>query len=424
MKPEDFINLKYRPKEDDLICLFKVEPAKGITIKNAAANVALESSIGTWVEVSTEKQYMKKLAAKVFSIKEDKVKIAYPSELFEKGNAPNILSSIAGNIFGMKIVKNLRLEDIKFPTGLLKSFPGPKFGIQGIRKVMKINSRPLIGTIIKPKLGLKPKDHALSAYNSWVGGLDLVKCDENLASQKFNEFEKRLSITLEMADKAEEKTGERKGYLENVTAETKEMIKRAQLVENMGGKYIMVDILTEGWGAVQTLREANFNLIIHAHRAFHAAFTRNKKHGMSMMVVADLVRIIGLDQIHIGTGIGKLQGDIRDIKEIEEEIENKKVKETKDRLNQDWGKIKPTLAVCSGGLQPAHIPFLINHLGKDIVIQLGGGVHGHKDGSYAGAKASRQALDATIKKISLRDYSKDHLELKTALEQWGYAKTY
>src|SRR3989344_8407994 len=170
MKPIDFLNLKYKPKSSDLICLFRVEPNK-VSLKEASENVALESSVGTWDEVSTEKEYMKKLGAKVFSIKGNHVKIAYPSELFEKGNAPNILSSIAGNIFGMKIVKNLRLEDIKFPTGLLKSFPGPKFGIQGIRKVMKINSRPLIGTIIKPKLGLKPKDHALSAYNSWVGGL-------------------------------------------------------------------------------------------------------------------------------------------------------------------------------------------------------------------------------------------------------------
>ena len=419
---EEFVNLKYKPKSSDLICLFRVEPARGVSLKEAAKNIALESSTGTWTQVTSQKSYVSKISAKVFSIKGSYVKIAYPSALFEKGNAPNILSSIAGNIFGMKIVDNLRLEDVSFPKSILKGFSGPKYGINGIRKRMKVKNRPLIGTIIKPKLGLNPRDHAQCAYESWLGGLDLVKCDENLASQKFNKFEERLARTLEKADKAEEETGEKKGYIENVTAETREMIKRAQLVEEMGGKYIMVDILTEGWGAVQTLREANFKLMLHAHRAFHAAFTRNPKHGMSMMVLADFARLIGLDQLHIGTGIGKLEGNIKDIHEIEEEIEKKKVKETHLRLKQDWGKIKSTLAVCSGGLQPAHIPFLVKHLGRDIVIQLGGGVHGHKDGSYAGAKAARQALDSTMQDIPLKEYANNHSELKTALEQWGYPK--
>ena len=168
MKPEDFVNLKYKPKSNDLVCLFRVEPNK-ISMKKAAATIALESSVGTWTDVH-EKDYVRKLGAKVFSIKGNMIKIAYPSELFEKGNAPNILSSIAGNIFGMKAVNNLRLEDIKIPEVLLKSFKGPKYGIKGIRKMMKIKNRPLVGTIVKPKLGLKTKDHAELAYEAWSGG--------------------------------------------------------------------------------------------------------------------------------------------------------------------------------------------------------------------------------------------------------------
>src|SRR3989344_8518251 len=179
----EFVNLKYKPKPSDLVCLFRVEPNK-VSMKEAAKNIALESSTGTWAELKTEQKYMQKLAAKVFSIKGNLVEIAYPSELFEKGNAPNILSSIAGNIFGMKIVKNLRLEDIKIPKEILNSFSGPKYGIDGIRKIMRIYDRPLIGTIIKPKLGLKTKDHAKVAYEAWTGGCDLVKDDENLSSQK------------------------------------------------------------------------------------------------------------------------------------------------------------------------------------------------------------------------------------------------
>ncbi|GBE19913.1 MAG TPA: type III ribulose-bisphosphate carboxylase [Candidatus Pacearchaeota archaeon] len=412
----DFIELKYKPK-NDLVCLFKVKPARGLSMKKAADTVALESSVGTWTEIKA-RDYVNKIKAKVFSIKGDYVKIAYPQELFEYDNVPNILSSIAGNIFGMKAVKSIRLQDVSFPKAILKSFKGPRYGIKGVRKFMKIKSRPLVGTIIKPKLGLNTRHHAQSAYESWIGGCDIVKDDENLASQKFNVFEERIARTLEKAHQAEEETGERKAYLVNVTAETKEMIKRAQLVQDLGGKYVMIDILTAGWAALQTLREANFKMAIHAHRAMHAAFDRNPDHGMSMIVIGDFARLIGVDQLHIGTGIGKLEGKIQSIKELEEDIEKMSVKETKLRLEQKWHNIKPTLGVSSGGLHPGHVPFLIKNLGKDLVIQAGGGIHGHPQGSTAGAKAMRQAVEAVLKKKSLKEYSKTHEELKQALQKW------
>ena len=414
-----FIEIGYKPK-DDVVCLFKIIPNK-MSIKEAANTVALESSVGTWTDIG-ERDYVKKLRAKVFSIKGNYVKIAYPSHLFESGNIPNILSSIAGNVFGMKAVKGLRLEDVSFPNSLIKTFKGPKFGIEGIRKLSGVKSRPFIGTIIKPKLGLNTLHHAQSAYESWIGGCDFVKDDENLASQKFNEFDKRIKKTLEMKRKAEKITGEKKFYLANVTAETNEMIRRAKLVKKLGGEYVMIDILTSGWATVQTLRNADLGLVIHAHRAMHAAFDRNPNQGISMMVIADFARLAGIDQIHIGTGIGKLEGDIKDIKEIEEEIEQHKVKATKFRLAQNWGKIKPVLAVSSGGLHPGHIPFLVNHLGKDLAIQMGGGIHGHPQGTIAGARAARQALDATLKGIKLKDYAKTHLELKQAIDEFGYAR--
>jgi ribulose-bisphosphate carboxylase large chain len=413
----DFIDLKYKPKED-LVCLFRVSPAKGVSMQKAANTVALESSVGTWTKVGSTKDYVKKLRAKVFSIKGKYIKVAYPKELFEPDNVPNILSSIAGNILGMKVVKAIRLEDVSFPKAILKSYKGPQYGIVGVRKMLKVKNRPLVGTIIKPKLGLITKHHAQSAYESWVGGCDIVKDDENLASQKFNVFEERIARTLEKANKAEEETGEKKAYLVNVTAETKEMMKRAQIVEDLGGKYVMIDIITAGWAALQTLREGNFKMAIHAHRAMHAAFDRNPEHGINMMVLADFARLIGVDQIHIGTGIGKLEGDIEDIEDLAEEISLQDVKATHKRLKQDWLKIKPTLPVSSGGLHPGHIPFLIKHLGKDLVIQAGGGIHGHPQGTRAGAMAMRQAVDAVMKKKSLKEYSKTHKELKEALEKW------
>jgi ribulose-bisphosphate carboxylase large chain len=410
MKYVDYVDLEYEPGKDDLICSFKVEPIKGVSIRKVAGAVAAESSIGTWTETITTKPYVERLAAKVFSIKGGNVKIAYPIKLFEPSNLSNILSSIAGNVFGMKILKNLRLNNIRFPEKLLKSFRGPKYGISGIRKLLKVYKRPLIGTIVKPKLGLKVEDHAKVAYEAWIGGCDIVKDDENLSSQGFNRFEKRLEKTVRVKEKAEKETGEKKIYMINITAETKEMLRRAKLAEDCKNEYVMVDIITLGWSALQTLRNQDFNLVLHAHRAGHAAFTKNYKHGISMKVIAKLTRIVGLDQLHVGTGVGKM------FETREEVLENCKA------LKEKMWKFKPVMPVASGGIHPGLVPVLIKIFGKDFIIQAGGGVHGHKMGSRSGAKAMKQAVDATINNISLREYAKSHEELKIALKQWGYIR--
>ena len=405
LKYIDFVDLKYKPKETDLICTFHVEP-EGISLKEAAGGVAAESSIGTWTELTTTEPYMAKLAACVFSIEGNTAKIAYPVELFEQGNMPNILSSVAGNVFGLKALKNLRLTDIALPPKLVKGFKGPKFGIQGIRKLLKVPERPLVGTIIKPKLGLKTKDHAQVAYEAWAGGCDVVKDDENLSSQRFNPFEERIVKTLEGRDKAEMETGERKVYMANITAETETMLKRAEYVLDHGGRYVMVDILTCGWSALQTLRDQDFKLVIHAHRAGHAAFTKNPKHGIAMRAVAKVSRIIGVDQLHVGTIVGKMS-------ETKEEV-----LENIDALKTEMAGLKPVLPVASGGLHPKLVPALMKYFGKDFVIQAGGGIHGHVDGTFAGATAMRQAVDATLEGKTLEEYAETHKELKVALELW------
>lgn len=405
MKYLDFIDLTYKPSETDLTCTFTVEP-EGISLEEAAGGVAAESSVGTWTELTTEKPYVRKLAAHVYSIKGNTIKIAYPIELFEAANMPNILSSVAGNVFGLKALKNLRLLDIHMPNKLLESFKGPKYGIAGIRELLKIPTRPLVGTIIKPKLGLNTKDHAKVAYDAWSGGCDIVKDDENLSSQKFNPFEERLTETLEARDKAEEETGERKVYMINVTAETNLMLKRAESVVAQGGEYAMVDILTCGWSALQTLRDQNFPLVIHAHRAGHAAFTKNQLHGIAMRPIATVARAIGVDQLHVGTVVGKMS-------ETKAEV-----LENIDACKTPMGNLKPVLPVASGGLYPSLVPALLETFGNDVVLQAGGGIHGHPDGTVAGAKAMRQAVDATLKGQTLEEYAVKHKELKTALQHW------
>jgi ribulose-bisphosphate carboxylase large chain len=401
----DYVDLDYTPLDTDVLCTFVVEP-EGVSMKEAAGAVAAESSIGTWTELRTVKPYVEKLGAHVFRMRGNVAEIAYPISLFEPGNIPNILSSVSGNVFGLRTLANLRLDDVDFPRELVESFNGPRYGIKGIRSLLKVYDRPLVGAIIKPKLGLKASDHARVAYEAWVGGCDMVKDDENLSSQKFNPFEDRLVKTLESRDVAQEETRERKVYMINVTAETEEMIRRAELVHEQGGEYVMVDILTCGFGALQTFRQRGFKLVIHAHRAGHAAVTRNLKHGVSMRVLAKLARMIGVDQLHVGTVVGKMF-------ESREEVA-----ESCEALRGRISGLKPVLPVASGGLHPRLVPALIQFFGKDFVIQAGGGIHGHRDGTGAGARAMRQAVEATLKGASLSDFAESHAELRVALQTW------
>ena len=405
MRYLDFVDLKYEPFETDLVCTFYVEP-DGLNLEEAAGGVAAESSVGTWTELTTAEACVDQLAAHVFSIVNNEVKIAYSCQLFEAGNMPNILSSIGGNIFGLKTLRNLKLLDIDFPSNLANTFRGPRFGIDGIRRLLKVPRRPLVGTIIKPKLGLKTPDHAKVAYEAWVGGCDIVKDDENLSSQKFNPFEERVTKTLELRDKAQSETGERKVYMANITAETNTMLKRAEFVLEHGGEYLMVDILTCGFSALQTLRDLDLPIVIHAHRAGHAAFTKNPKHGISMRSIAKVARAIGVDQIHVGTVVGKMS-------ETKDEV-----LENIDALKLPMHGIKQVLPVASGGLHPRLVPALIQTFGNDVVIQAGGGIHGHKNGTIAGARAMRQAVEGTLKGQSLEEYARNHQELRIALELW------
>jgi len=271
---------------------------------------------------------------------------------------------------------------------------------------MNIRNRPLLGCIAKPKLGLSAKEHAQLAYQVFSGGVDVLKDDENLTDLTSDHFEKRARATIHLAKKAEKETGEKKMCVLNVTAPPPEMMKRARLVKRLGGKAVMVDIVSVGLDNVQMLRSAKLGLIIHGHRAGHSMFTKNPKHGMSMLVLAKLSRLAGVDQLHTGTVIGKMEGEQKEVLEIDQFLRNK------------WYQMKSTMPIASGGLHPGMMPKLYKIFGKDIILNFGGGIHGHPAGSLAGAKAARQALEAVLKRKSLKNYAKNHLELFQAMEHW------
>ncbi len=442
---EEFVDLNYKPKKTDVIASFKVKVPKWENPLRAYGAVASESSIGTWSE--NKKMYsrhVQKVAAKVFQIEKNGwIKIAYPEEHFEFGNMPQILASIAGNVFGMKAVDSLRLQDIQFTENLVKSFKGPKFGIRCVKKIFNVK-RPLLISVPKPKVGMTTEEHAKIGYDIWTGGLDLLKDDENLAGQKFNPFYKRVKLSLKMRDKAEKETGEKKSYLINVTSNSyKELEKRVRFVSEHGGEYAMIDIITAGWLAVSSLRDLSkdYNVAIHAHRAMHAAFDRKKDHGISMLVIAKIARLLGVDQLHIGTaGLGKLEGGRNFVLKLKREISSDIFEEgfhnhknlqgsyvnedsKMHTLSQNWYGKKPVLPVSSGGLHPLLLYGVMDVLGTDIGLQLGGGIHGHPKGSHAGAKAARKVVDSYMEGKTIEEAIKESKELKQAYEKWGFKKT-
>lgn len=422
----DYVDPGYEPKDTELVCEFHIEPTAGVSFEEASTNMAGESSIDSWTEISTlSPELAAKLKPHVFYLNEETqtVRVAYTEELFELGSVPQVLSAVAGNIFSMKIVENLRLQDISFPKDMVNEFKGPNFGLQGVRKLVGVYDRPLVGTIVKPKVGLTSEKHAEVAYNAFAGGCDLVKDDENLTDQKFNKFEKRAELTLKLAEKAEKETGEKKMYLCNITAPTcKEMTRRLNYLKALGASYAMIDIVPTGWTALQTLRDEaeDAGLALHAHRCMHSAFTRNPRHGISMLLVAKLCRLIGLDQLHIGTVVGKMHGGKDEVLALRDQCVLDSVPSDPDQhvLTQNWEGIKPMFPVASGGLAPTMVPDLYSIFGKDVIMQFGGGIHAHPMGSKAGATACRQALEASLEGSSLKEYAKGHNELEVALEKW------
>jgi ribulose-bisphosphate carboxylase large chain len=421
----EFVDLNYTPAKDDVVALFYFEPASGITREEAIGRIASESSTGTWTTLFTLPPRMKDLQATAFEDDENFTKIAYPLALWEEGNAVQLLSGIAGNIFGMKALKNLRLIDVALPPGYISHFKGPHFGMDGIRDMMKVYGRPLTGAVPKPKIGFSAAEHAQIGFETWMGGFDFVKDDENLTSTSFNRFNDRVDLLAALRDKAEQATGEKKSAFINITADTETMKKRADLLAEYGWNYAMIDVVVSGTAAVMTLRDhcSDLGLAIHAHRAMHAAFDRNPKHGISMQFLAKMMRLIGVSQIHTGTAVGKLVGSGQEVTLLADILREKETHGIEHlALDQEWGHIRSAFPVSSGGLHPGLVPDVLDLYGTDLVLLVSGGIHGHPRGTKAGAMATMQAIEAWKEGQPLDEAATHAPELAQALEKWGFYK--
>lgn len=437
-----------------LLAIFHLIPSGSLNILQAATEVAAESSTGTNFKVNTETTFSKEMNALVYQLdlKRNLVWVAYPWRLFDRGgNVQNILTYLVGNILGIKEISALKLLDVWFPSAMLEQYDGPSYTLDDMRKYLGVYGRPILGTIIKPKMGLTSAEYAEVCYDFWVGGGDFVKNDEPQANQDFCPYDKMVRHVKEAMDKAVKKTGRKKVHSFNVSAaDFDTMIKRCELIRNSGferGSYaFLIDGITAGWMAVQTLRRRYPDVFIHFHRAGHGGYTRPENPiGFSVLVLSKFARLAGASGIHTGTaGVGKMKGSPEEDVVAAHNILHFKDKghffeqnwatiPEKDRdaikmvskdlahhliLKDDsWRGMKKCCPIISGGLNPTSLKPFIEIMGNvDFITTMGAGVHAHPKGTVAGATALVQACEAYKKKIDIKKYAKTHKELREAIK--------
>ncbi|MDR1404050.1 MAG: ribulose 1,5-bisphosphate carboxylase large subunit [Candidatus Methanoplasma sp.] len=410
MKPYSYMHTKEgADRSSHVICRYRV--TTDLPIEKAAEALAAEQSTGTWTGISTlDDKIFRNYGAKIIGIEGDSVTLAFPEEDFsiDVGGIPQILSVIAGNLFGLESLRGVRLEDVQFPPGIMRKYKGPKFGTDGLRKILDRPDKPLVGTIVKPKIGLSPKDTAKYVYEAGSGGLTNSKDDETLVDQTFCPIEERTKAVAESLDRLAEE-GRKMLHAVNVSTNGDKIVSLAEDVQSWGAKQIMVDVITCGFAAVQALAEdPGIKIPIHVHRTMHGAFTKDPLHGISMLPITKLVRMCGGDALHIGTlGAGKMAGSAEGDRDSLQAC-----------LTEDI-RYKTMMPVCSGGVYPGVVAKIMQASGRNVQIQAGGGVAGHPGGVRKGAIGMSQAVDAAFDGIDVGVYAETHPELKEALDRWG-----
>ncbi|MHA2331818.1 MAG: RuBisCO large subunit C-terminal-like domain-containing protein [Candidatus Hodarchaeales archaeon] len=421
--------------EDHIIATYMVQLPARMDPYFIGGAIAQEQSTGTWVPVPENTPELRaKYGAKVVGIYDvpsyefevpkgvEEINYIYQVAFPICNQTDQIGLMLTGVIGNISMGGKLKLLDLRFPKAWLKLFKGPKFGIEGIRKLLKVPDRPLLNNMIKPCSGWTPEVGKELFYRAAAGGCDVVKDDELIADMPYCRVADRVPLMMEAVDKAREEKGEETLYTVNITDNLTKLKDNAFAVQDAGGNALMVNYLVVGLPALRWLAEdPEIKLPILAHMDFAGVWYESPISGVSsFLTLGKLARLAGADIVVYPTSIGK--GPFLDVR----------YKAAAKAMRYRMHNLKPTLPMPSGGITPGMVPRTVRDLGTDIMIGSGGGIHAHPDGPIAGAKAFRQAIGISMTNLEealedFEDYVEDHEEeypeLVKALEEWGVKRT-
>jgi 2,3-diketo-5-methylthiopentyl-1-phosphate enolase len=382
-----------------------------------AEGIALGLTIGSWTDLPLlEQEQLKKHKGRVVSVtplqtdsdeqaSQVLMKIAYPAANFS-ADIPAILTTVFGKL---SLDGKVKLVDLDFHETLLEQFPGPRFGIGGIREKLGVYDRPLVMSIFKGVIGRDIDYLTEQLREQALGGVDLVKDDEILFDSSLTPFEKRITEGKRVRDEVFAQTGHRTLYAVNLTGRTFDLREKAKRAAELGADALLFNVFAYGLDVLQALREDDeIALPIMAHPAVSGASTPSPYYGFSYsLLLGKLLRIAGADLSLFPSPYGSVALPFQDAVAI------------KDELIAPSERLKPAFPVPSAGIHPGMVPLLINDFGIDSVINAGGGVHGHPDGAAGGGRAFRDAVDAVLKGETLGQRAEQSEPLRKAIELWG-----
>ncbi|HEY72233.1 MAG: ribulose 1,5-bisphosphate carboxylase [Chloroflexi bacterium] len=393
-----------------------------VPIPSLAPALAVEQSTGTWVAVPGETPEVRaRHVAKVIGVYEVPdleytvppkletrnyiIQMAFP-QVNIGSQIPMLLTTIVGNI---SMGGRIKVLDVRFPKKFVDGFQGPRFGIEGVREILSVPDRPLLNNMIKPCTGYTPEVGVELFRQAALGGCDIIKDDELIANASFNQIQARVKLYMEAERQVYEETGEHTLYTVNVSDEIPQVFENARRAVELGCNAIMVNYLAVGFPVLRALAEDSaINVPILAHMDVAGAYYMSPYHGVSShLILGKLPRLAGADIVVFPAPYGKAPV-----------IKDKFVNVARN-LSFPFYEIKATFPMASGGITPSMVPKVMGDLGNDIVIGSGGGIHAHPDGPVAGGKAFRQAIEATMEGVPLKEAAEKHPELAASLETWA-----
>lgn len=380
-----------------------------------ATGIAVGLTVGSWTELpETAKARMQQHLGQVAKVdvhdggegrRYADITIAYPDANFSR-DIPALLVTAFGKL---SMDGRIKLIDLQPSTEFLSAFPGPKFGMQGIRDLLGVHDRPLVMSIFKSVIGHDLAGLREQFLGQALGGVDLIKDDEILFENPLTPLEKRVEACMDACREAEQATGQKLIYFTNLTGSTFQLKANAKRAIAAGANGLLFNVLAYGFDALAELAaDPDITVPIAAHPSLAGAIYPSPYHGMSAaLLLGKLMRIAGADLSLFPSPYGSV---------VMPKTENLAVKEA--LLNAPLPQ-KPAVPVPSAGIHPGLVPLILQDFGQDVVVNAGGGVHGHPMGAAAGGRAFRQAVDAVIKGQSLEQYAQRHEELRIAIERWG-----